>query len=81
MIHNVKILPQYFEPVVMGIKNFELRKDDREYQVCDLLVLKEWDPDSENYTGRETVRRISYKLKHAPGIEEGYCVLGIEECE
>ncbi|HGS9341836.1 TPA: DUF3850 domain-containing protein, partial [Clostridioides difficile] len=29
MIHELKILPQYFKEVVNGNKNFEVRKNDR----------------------------------------------------
>lgn len=79
MIHELKIWPDYFEAVVIGAKTFELRKDDRGFQVCDLLILKEWNPDREVYTGREAVRRICYVLKHVPGLLQGYAVLGIEE--
>lgn len=31
--HELKILPQYFQAVWSGIKTFELRKDDRDYQL------------------------------------------------
>lgn len=79
MIHELKIYPHFFEAVVMGTKTFELRKDDREFQVCDLLILKEWDPNNEQFTGREAVRRVCYVLKHVPGLLQGYAVLGIEE--
>lgn len=77
MIHTLKILPQYFEPLIMGIKTFELRKDDRNYQINDILELKEW--DGQEYTGRETIRQVTYKLKNAPGLDADYCILGIEE--
>ena len=38
--HRVKILPSYFEAQVNNSKNFEIRKNDRNYQVGDLLLLK-----------------------------------------
>lgn len=79
MIHNLKILPQYFEPVIMGIKTFELRKDDRNYQINDILELKEW--DGQEYTGREMIRQVTYKLKNAPGMNADYCILGIDEVD
>jgi hypothetical protein len=31
MTHELKILPQYYEEVKAGNKNFELRKNDRDY--------------------------------------------------
>lgn len=33
VIHEVKILPKYFEEVQSGAKTFEYRKDDRGYKV------------------------------------------------
>lgn len=51
MIHELKILPQYFEAVQSGLKTFEIRKNDRDYKVGDTLVLKEY--NNEAYTGRE----------------------------
>ncbi|KAF1309214.1 DUF3850 domain-containing protein [Streptococcus sanguinis] len=41
MIHQIKISNQFFDDVQSGKKNFELRKDDREYQVGDTLFMSE----------------------------------------
>lgn len=58
-----KILPLYYEEVRMKRKTFELRADDSDYQVGDILVLEEW--DGENYTGRSLRREITYILRDA----------------
>lgn len=78
MTHEVKILPKYFNAVVMGTKNFELRKNDRLYSVGDTLVLREW--DGENYTGNTCERTVSYVFKGTGeyGLDVGYCVLGLK---
>ena len=75
--HSLKILPSYFDLVVLRIKNFELRKDDRKYNIGDILVLKEY--DGENYTGSFTKREIKYILRNCPefGLKKGYVILGI----
>lgn len=36
-IHEVKTNPEYFEEVFMGRKTFEIRLNDRNYQVNDFL--------------------------------------------
>ena len=35
--HNLKILQEYADAKVKGIKPFEIRKNDRDYQVGDLI--------------------------------------------
>ena len=76
--HELKILPQYFEAVRTGTKNFELRKDDRDYQVGDLIHFREWSEGS--YTGRTmALRPICYILRNCSeyGLQDGYCILGL----
>ena len=36
-IHELKTLPEYFDAVFMGKKNFEIRKNDRDYKVGDYV--------------------------------------------
>ncbi len=40
MIHKLKILPQYFEDKLKGIKNWEIRNNDRPFKVDDILQLE-----------------------------------------
>lgn len=46
MIHELKILPQYYCRVKDGSKTFEVRKNDRGFQSGDTVILKEYDPES-----------------------------------
>jgi len=78
MEHKLKILPEYFEAIQNGTKRFEIRKDDRDFQVGDCIHLHEW--DGEKFTGRFLNNiRIKYILRNCPehGLKEGYCVLGL----
>ena len=73
--HELKILPKYFDAVVSGVKNFEVRKDDRGYEVDDTLDLLEYDG---NYTGqRLSGLKVVYVLRNSDGLADGYCVLGL----
>ena len=74
-IHEVKTLPQYFEPAATGIKKFTIRKNDRNYQVGDTLLKREWHPGA-GYTGREAAFEITYITGY--GQPPGQVVLGIE---
>lgn len=75
-IHELKILPTYFDAVISNVKHFELRKDDRDYKVGDFIVLREW--ESGKYTGREIGFTIEYILRDCSeyGLAEGYCIIG-----
>lgn len=43
MHHELKTWKKYFAALWEGTKNFELRKDDRNFENGDLLTLKEYD--------------------------------------
>ena len=77
-IHELKILPEYYDAVRFGDKRFEIRKNDRDYHTGDILRLKEW--DGKQYTGEEldAVVRYIYHGIDEYGLAEGYCVLSID---
>ena len=80
MIHELRILPEYYDAVINGLKTFEIRKDDRGYRVGDTLRLREYDPDKAKYTNRSTRVIVHYLLRYddAPGlIKEGMVVMAI----
>lgn len=60
--HDLKSWPEFFQPVFEGKKNFELRRDDRHFMVGDVLVLKEWEPNTAKYSGRQVRKVITFKL-------------------
>ena len=57
-----KIWPEYFSAVLEGKKTFELRLNDFEIHPGDTLVLKEWDPATNDYTGRELEKEVGYVM-------------------
>lgn len=73
--HEVKCLPEYFQAVKRGDKTFEIRYNDRDYQVGDTLIICEWDNDRQQFTGDRVTRTISYMtdFEQGPGFE----VLGL----
>jgi ASC-1-like (ASCH) protein len=60
MKHRLKTWPEYFEAVLSGKKTFEIRKNDRDYQVNDLLLLQKYNPKTNEYTGRELLVEVTY---------------------
>lgn len=50
MTHNLKTLSKFYQPIIEERKPFEIRKNDRDFQTGDNVILNEW--DGEKYTGR-----------------------------
>lgn len=81
MIHELKQLPGYFEDVISGKKQFEVRKFDRPFHVGDLLALNEFDIKTKTYTGRSCLVYIDYMLSDTEYVKKDYVILGIKPCE
>ncbi len=63
-----RVWPEYFEKIISGDKTFEVRLADWRCDEGDILVLKEFNPKTKEYTGREVEKKITYILK-TKGIE------------
>lgn len=73
--HYLKTLPEYFAAQESGVKPFEVRLNDRDFRVGDVLHLLEcMSPDT--YTGREMSCEVTYVLCDPEYCKEGYVVLG-----
>jgi len=73
MNHYLKIKPEYLDAVLDRRKPFEIRYNDRNYQVGDVLVLQEYDKDA--YTGFSISVQVSYITDFQQ--KDGYVVMGI----
>jgi hypothetical protein len=79
--HKIKCWPQYFRAVKDERKPFEVRKEDRDYQVGDYLCLVEFDPAKDALTGDYLYRRVTYVLTAGDpprGLMDGFVVLGLD---
>lgn len=78
-IHRLKVWPQFFRALARDEKTFEARKDDRGFQVGDVLRLEEWDPETKQFTGAEVQRRVTYILRGpAFGVEAGHVIMAVK---
>ena len=88
-VHELKILPEYYDAVRRGDKRFEIRKDDRDYQVGDYLLLSECDDEGnlvytdagDGWQRHKTMCvKVLYILRNCPeyGLADGYCIMAID---
>lgn len=86
MIHELKTDPMVFEALVNGDKTFEIRKNDRGFEVGDVLELRETQYTGADiatgaplvYTGRSIAVVVDYIL-HGPvyGLAEGWVIMSV----
>lgn len=79
MEHSLKTLQPYFNDVKSGSKTFEIRKNDRNFEIGDTILLQEYHDGG--YTGAVIRRIITYVLIDAEqfGLMDEYAILGIKE--
>ena len=76
-IHRLKTWPVFYNQIEAGTKTFEVRRNDRDFQEGDILILDEWYATREFYAGRSQTFFATYALKAFPGIEADYIVMAI----
>lgn len=76
--HELKTWPESFRAVREGRKTHEWRRDDRPYAVGDMLLLNEFDPTKNAFSG-ETVRVWVTFITRSPefGVPDGWVVMSI----
>lgn len=81
MTHELKTWPEYFQAIFENKKTFELRVNDRNYQVGEILLLREFDPETKQYSGREIKRYVTYiaaNLEHF-GLDHDCVIMSIAD--
>lgn len=88
-VHSLKTWPEFFEAQRSGRKTFELRRNDRDFHLGDVLVLREWRTDMQHrdggvegdFTGRELRRRVTY-IAYGPLpdslLADGFAIMSTE---
>ena len=61
-----KVWPKFFEQLLSGEKQFELRLADFELNPGDTLVLKEFDQETQAFTGRKITKVAQKVMKINP---------------
>ena len=87
--HVLKTLPDYWDAIERGEKNFEVRRDDRGFQKGDVLALDrfvhnpvtdQWHVECQDGRPRRLLRKVTYVLTGGQlGISPGYVVMGLKK--
>lgn len=77
--HELKTEKQVFEAILVGLKPWEFRKNDRGFKVGDYVTLRSFDGNKKEYETKGVCGlryRIEYLLVGPVfGIPEGYCIM------
>lgn len=76
-VHSLKITPEYFEDVEALEKTFEVRLNDRNFKVGDVVELNEFRDNI--YTGSRIYKLITYILNDSNYVKEGYVIFSIDD--
>lgn len=76
-VHHLKIKQVFFLAKLQGVKPFEIRKNDRDFQIGDKLVLHELDGYGKE-TGRTITQVISYVFEESEYLQQGYVIISGE---
>ena len=77
--HELKCHPHFFAAIAAGKKTFEIRRNDRDYRIGDMLNLREYDPTF-GFTGRRlSGLEIVYMMmaEDFPAILPGFVIMGL----
>lgn len=74
--HSLKTEQPWFDLVAEGVKNFEIRKNDRNFQEGEIIELLEYDRKNDEFSGDEIIAKIELVCDYAQ--QENYLVLGIK---
>lgn len=85
--HELKCWPEFFQAILEGRKTHDLRRaDDRTFRVHDLIQLREFDPRTERYSGRNQMAEITYITSadvpcalSGQALDPAYCILSIKK--
>ena len=77
-VHDLKCWPEFFVATLDGRKTFEFRRDDRGFLLGDILWLREYRVDNEEYTGRSCRVLVTFVQREPDiAIPAGYIIMGI----
>ena len=81
IIHKLKLNSDYYSDSASGVKTFEIRKNDRNFKIGDILELREWVWSAIDgkgaYTGNVHWKIITYILEDEAFLAKGYVCIAV----
>lgn len=78
-LHDLKTVQPFFDDVISGLKRFEVRFNDRNYQVGEQVRLLEYDAENQRFSGwASPLLKITYVLDNPQFCKDGFVILGFE---
>ena len=84
-VHHLKSWPQYFVPIKEGQRTHDLRRNDRDFHVSDTMVLEEFDPKTQKYSGETCEVEITSMTStsqpcavSSEALDPAFCILSIK---
>jgi len=79
MVHELKTISPYYEEIEKGNKRFEIRLNDRDYKVGDILALRHWSDFRGCFTREQRIYvKVTYILDDERFLQPGYVCMSIE---
>lgn len=75
--HVLKCQSKYFQKSWINAKNFEIRKNDRDFKVGDHIILREFLVSEDKFSGRELTVLITYIFDDF-GLQDDFIVLATQ---
>jgi len=76
-VHELKCWETHWDALADGSKTFEIRRDDRQFQKGDFLLIRKFDVSKEDYV--KNVEPLIFKVTHVSTYlqKENVVVMGI----
>ncbi len=82
MKHELKTINPFFTDSINGKKLWEIRLNDRSYKLGDEVILREYNPSNNSYSGRRITGIITYIFRADDypnlGLDENYVIFGYD---
>ena len=77
MTHELKCWTRYFEAISRGNMTDCLRTNNRDYKFGDMLLLSEFEPETQAFTGRTVLVHVTHLIADGPHVPGGEMMVAI----